>query len=153
MCTFPENCAIESAEMKKNIQRLLLACVLIGGAAILSNSSSKAECDPQDAAVEGDTEIANATCGPKSQLGNVTSTPTSQTATVQVFTDPRTGEMIKPPVGTGIQETKDTLKTSAEGLVETPSLVPGGGEGVNLQGRFNRPVTTTQGVDEKGSSR
>lgn len=135
--------------MKKNIQRLSLAYVLIGGAVVLAPFSSMAECNPQDAAAaEEDAEIANAACGPKSRSGNVINTPASQAATMQVFTDPRTGEVIKPPVGAEKQETKETFKTSAEGLVETPSPVSGGGEVINLQGRFNRPVIT-QGIDGK----
>ena len=135
--------------MRKNIQRLLFVSVLIGGASIVVNSSSMAECDPQNVATAGDADLANATCGPKSRQGNATNTPTPQAATMQVFIDPHTGEVIKPPVGAGMQETKETFKTSAEGLVETPSPVPGGGEVLDLQGRFNRPVTVTQGADGK----
>lgn len=122
------------------MQRLWLVCVLIGGATAGMHSSAKAECEPQDATVTGDAEIATATCGPKAESGKAAHPPTSQAATMQVFTDPRTGEVIKPPVRAGQQETKDTLKTSAEGLVETPSPIPGGGEVLHLQGRFNRPM-------------
>jgi hypothetical protein len=120
----------------------------------LVRSSSMAECDPQqDAATAGDADIANATCGPKSRQGSVTNAPTPQATTMQVFIDPRTGEITKPPAGersaAGMQETQGAISTSAEGLTETLSPVPGGGTVIDLQGRFNRPVTTTQGADGK----
>ena len=44
---------------------------------------------------------------------------------------------------------QEAYSTSHEGLVETPSPVPGGGVMVDLQGRFLSPLTATVGADGK----
>ncbi|MDH3197723.1 MAG: hypothetical protein OEO21_05730 [Candidatus Krumholzibacteria bacterium] len=58
-----------------------------------------------------------------------------------VHIDPATGEFVEPRDGTVPvaldKEMLDALSTSAEGLVETPSPVPGGGVMVDLRGRFH----------------
>ena len=57
-----------------------------------------------------------------------------------VHVDPVTGEFVEPRDGTVPvaldKETLNSLSTSAEGLAETPSPVPGGGVMVDLRGRF-----------------
>lgn len=57
-----------------------------------------------------------------------------------VHVDPVTGEFVAPGDGTVPvtldKEMLNALSTSAEGLVETPSPVPGGGVMVDLRGRF-----------------
>jgi hypothetical protein len=143
--------------MKKDIQPLLLASVLFVGAVTFTSSSLHAECDSRSTAAGGDSEIAHATCGLKSQPGTTTSSSKSQSATMQVFIDPRTGEITQPPAAersaAGMQETVGVINTPAEGLEETSSPVSGGGVVIDLQGRFNRPTTTTQGGDENAAPR
>lgn len=130
------------------MQRLWLVCVLIGGATAGMLSSVKAECEPQDATATGEAEIAAATCGPKAESGKAAHPPTSQAATMQVFTDPRTGEVIPPPMGGAGQTTQEPLPMSTGDFAENPSPVVGGGEVIHLKGRFNRPVAS-QGVETK----
>jgi hypothetical protein len=68
-----------------------------------------------------------------------------------VHIDPATGEFVEPRDGTVPvaldKETLDALSTSAEGLVETPSPVPGGGVMVDLRGRFHSThIAVTDGA-------
>jgi len=76
-------------------------------------------------------------------------------ADIRVYVNPDTGEIIQPPAGAPVAETSKSLEkafsTSAEGLVETPSPVPGGGVILDLQGRFRSPLVATQGSDGKVS--
>lgn len=76
-------------------------------------------------------------------------------AAVRVYTNPNTGEIIQPPAGAPTAETPESLEkafsTSSQGLVETPSPVPGGGVMIDLQGRFRSPLVATQGADGKVS--
>ncbi len=74
-------------------------------------------------------------------------------AGMRVYIDPNTGEILEPPAGAPAAETPESLEkafnTSSEGLVETPSPVPGGGIILDLQGRFRSPLVATQGADGK----
>ncbi len=72
---------------------------------------------------------------------------------MRVYIDPNTGEIQEPPAGAPTAETTESLEkafsTSSEGLVETPSPVPGGGVILDLQGRFRSPLVATQDADGK----
>jgi hypothetical protein len=65
----------------------------------------------------------------------------------RIYIDAATGGIVSEPNGTapvvldpGVQ---NALSTSAEGLVETPSPVPGGGVMVELDGRFQNAMMAT----------
>ena len=58
---------------------------------------------------------------------------------MRIYRDPGTGELGDPPAEAPAQVSlppADALSTSSEGLVETPSPVPGGGVMIDLRGRF-----------------
>jgi hypothetical protein len=65
-----------------------------------------------------------------------------------VYIDPKTGAFLSEPApGTAplqlTPQLRNALSTSHEGLVEVPSSVPGGGVKIDLQGRFQSPLTAT----------
>jgi hypothetical protein len=73
---------------------------------------------------------------------------------MKAFIDPQTGGFVRePPPGTAplvlSPAESNALSTSHQGLVEVPSTVPGGGFKVDLQGRFQSPLTATVGPDGK----
>jgi hypothetical protein len=73
-----------------------------------------------------------------------------------IYIDPQTGALLHAPApGTvPLQLTpalRNALSTSHQGLVETPSAVPGGGVKVDLQGRFQSPLVAT--IDANGNLR
>jgi hypothetical protein len=73
-------------------------------------------------------------------------------AGMRIYRDPVTGELRDPPAEAPAQVSLppyDALSTSSEGLVETPSPVPGGGVMVDLQGRFRSPLIATQDAEGK----
>lgn len=85
--------------------------------------------------------------------------PTEKTAGaapgMTIYIDPQTGAILSEPVpGTvPLQLTpniQNALSTSAQGLVEAPSPVPGGGIAIDLQGRFQNPLFAIIGPDGKG---
>ncbi len=70
---------------------------------------------------------------------------------LRVYVDPVTGEFGAPPPWAARPDEalapQAAYSTSHEGLVETPSPVPGGGVMVDLQGRFRNPVTLMLDAD------
>jgi hypothetical protein len=71
-----------------------------------------------------------------------------------IHVDPQTGAVIPAPApGTAPLELsaqeRNALSTSHEGLTEVQSSVPGGGYSIDLQGRFQSPLTATIGPDGK----
>src|SRR5262245_57755342 len=73
-------------------------------------------------------------------------------AGMTVHVDPQTGALRREPAaGTAplqlSPQLQNALSTSHQGLVETPSPVPGGGIKVDLQGRFQSPLMVTIGSD------
>jgi hypothetical protein len=73
-------------------------------------------------------------------------------AGMRIYRDPVTGELRDPPAEAPAQVPllpDDALSTSSEGLVETPSPMPGGGVKVDLQGRFRSPLIATQDGEGK----
>ena len=61
--------------------------------------------------------------------------------------DPETGQTIAAPGPGQADEPGGVANTSAEGLVEEPSPVPGGGVMVDLQGRFQNAAIVTGDTD------
>jgi hypothetical protein len=73
---------------------------------------------------------------------------------MRAFVDPQTGGLVREPApGTAPLELSpaesNAFSTSHQGLVEAPSTVPGGGFKLDLQGRFQSPLTATVGPDGK----
>jgi hypothetical protein len=73
---------------------------------------------------------------------------------MKAFVDPQTGAFTREPApGTAPLQLspaeRNAFSTSHEGLVEVPSTVPGGGFRLDLQGRFQSPLTATVGPDGK----
>lgn len=73
---------------------------------------------------------------------------------MRVYIDPQTGGFLsEPPPGVTLPELspaeRNALSTSHQGLTETPGTVPGGGVMLDLQGRFQSPLTATVGPDGK----
>lgn len=71
---------------------------------------------------------------------------------MRAYRDPKTGEWVSPPTGVSSAEASasaDALSTSHTGLEVTPSPTPGGGMMIDLQGRFQSPVTATQDAEGK----
>jgi hypothetical protein len=93
--------------------------------------------------------------GQSSSLENATEAkPLGSAPGMRVYIDPQTGGFLsEPPPGVTLPELspgeRNALSTSHQGLVETPSTVPGGGVGLDLQGRFQSPLTATVGPDGK----
>jgi hypothetical protein len=73
---------------------------------------------------------------------------------MKVYVDPQTGAFLKePPQGAAPPELspveRNAFSTSHQGLVEEQNPAPGGGVRLNLQGRFQSPLTVTVGPDGK----
>ena len=82
--------------------------------------------------------------------------PPSGAAGMKVFIDPQSGNILSEPVpgAEPLELTPQELNarsTSDQNLVEVPSPVPGGGVGVNLQGRFQSPLIGT--IDANGHAK
>lgn len=79
-------------------------------------------------------------------------TPAARAAGYVVHIDPATGRVAEPSLSTVPitidEEWSNRLSTSSQGLVETPSPVPGGGTMVDLQGRFQNAFVAA--VDDTG---
>jgi len=86
---------------------------------------------------------------------SVAQSPTpSGTAGWKVYVDPQTGVIRDGPApGTvpppSSPQEQNASSTSSEGLVQVPSPVPGGGVGMDLQGRFQSRLIGTIGADGK----
>ena len=71
-----------------------------------------------------------------------------------IHVDPQTGAILKEPAPGTVPlqlspQLTNSLSTSHQGLVETPSAVAGGGVKVDLQGRFQNPLIVTIDADGK----
>jgi hypothetical protein len=99
---------------------------------------------------------------PGSSQGPGTPTPASSDATsasaraaaggMKIHIDPQTGALTKDAAPTAplslSPAEQNAFSTSHQGLVETPSPVPGGGVMIDLQGRFQHPLSAT--IDDAG---
>jgi hypothetical protein len=71
------------------------------------------------------------------------------------YIDPETGEITDTPRTTKqapielSPELENAMSTSSEGLVEEKSPLPGGGDYIELKGRFQSPLIGTQDKDKK----
>lgn len=82
-----------------------------------------------------------------------TSTGTAASG-LTIFIDPQSGAIRSTPAPGTVPleippQQRATFSTSAAGLVEVPSPVPGGGVSVDLQGRFQSPLIVTVTPDGK----
>jgi hypothetical protein len=71
---------------------------------------------------------------------------------MKVYIDPQTGAFLSepapgtvPPAASAAE--RNAFSTSHQGLVEVPSSVPGGGVRLDIQGRFQSPLTAKVGSD------
>ena len=129
------------------VSSLLASLTVLGlaGPAALAAEASSIGC-PEIVQV-GPTPADTAT----PQTGDPQGTADQQGASgFRAYVDPETGELIEPPDDAPVEEPPAAaFSTSHEGLVETPSPVPGGGVMVDLKGRFRSPLTATVGADGK----
>jgi len=143
----------ENGKLKRAKNRLLTSALALSAAFAVGM--------PQVISAEAQQTSSEAT--PASSTVTVTEKHEEKTARtpegaagMRVNIDPNTGEIQEPPVGAPTAETMESLEraasTSSEGLVETPSPVPGGGVILDLQGRFRNPLVATQGADGKIST-
>ena len=77
-------------------------------------------------------------------------------AGMTIYVDPQTGAILREPAPGAVPlqltpQLRNSLSTSHQGLVETPSSVAGGGVKLDLQGRFQNPLIVT--IDADGNVR
>ena len=71
-----------------------------------------------------------------------------------IYVDPQTGQFVKEPAPGTVPlqlppHIQNAFSTSDQGLFLEPSSVPGGGEMINLQGRFRSPLFATTDANGK----
>jgi hypothetical protein len=109
-------------------------------------------------AVSGDVTDAGLTSpagasapAPTSPDSTSTSAPAAASG-MTIHIDPQTGALTKEAAPTAplslSPAEQNAFSTSHQGLVETPSPVPGGGVMIDLQGRFQHPLSAT--IDDAG---
>lgn len=119
-----------TAKAARELLTLAVLSVLIACGADTSTPGPERTLEPGD---------AEATSAPK------------VSAAQRIYIDPETGEVTTPPPrkrGEEPDPSSSAFSTSHEGLVETPSPVPGGGTKIDLKGRFRSPLSAT--VDDHG---
>ena len=97
-----------------------------------------------------DTPALSSATAAEGQGEKAASTPEGS-AGMRVYRDPKTGRFEVPPADASAAEAlppSPASSTSHEGLVETPSPVPGGGILIDLQGRFRSSLKAT--IDPNG---
>ncbi|MHC5212517.1 MAG: hypothetical protein ACYTG2_17530 [Planctomycetota bacterium] len=67
---------------------------------------------------------------------------------MMIYKDPLTGEFVPAPAGAFAGQLTERTETSSVGLLKFPSPVPGGGDIVRLDGRFQNFVKVA--VDDEG---
>ena len=70
----------------------------------------------------------------------------NKTAATKLHINPQTGEFVTPPKGPSVKAPSaraNMFNASSQGLTKRASKVPGGGEWVDLEGRFRSPLTLT----------
>jgi hypothetical protein len=93
-------------------------------------------------------EEAQPSLSPPPARAGVDVPPSNDVPGMKVYIDPQTGAFLSEPApGAAPLELspaeRNVLSTSHQGLVEAPSSVPGGGVKLDLQGRFQSPLTAT----------
>lgn len=127
---------MKQSQLTKNVWLMLVA-----GTVSMGVASTALACDTKKSATTGQQAVAPGTADQPAAAG------------MTVHIDPQTGEVVEPPAQeppqSELQAGDPTTSTSSAGLVAEPSPVPGGGIGINLQGRFQSPLVATQGSDGK----
>ena len=132
----------------RTVATVLATLTVLGGAGAAAVAAETTSIDCQETAqagprpAGGDTAVAPA--------GQEEAVPVQQgTSGFRAYIDPETGQLTVPPEDAPAEEpTAAALATSDEGLVAVPSPVPGGGNVVDLKGRFRSPLMAT--VDAEG---
>jgi len=140
----------ESANLKRARHRLLASALALS-ASFAVGIPPVLSAESQQTSSEATPASSTATVAEKH--GEKTARTPEGAAGMRVDIDPNTGEIQEPPAGAPAAGMTESLEkassTSSEGLVETPSPVPGGGVILDLQGRFRSPLVATQGADGK----
>lgn len=136
----------------KRVARGLLAG-LLGVAACLAVAATPAFPGEAPPVSSGLAQTGSGTSVPQPPAENPAGTPGAASG-MRVYVDPQTGGFLKEPAPGHVPlelspRLQDALSTSHEGLVETPSPVPGGGVKLDLKGRFQSPAFGTIGADGK----
>lgn len=132
-------------------RRLLIAWFVAGAGVAVAAQPALSDEGPPALSAQTQTE-SGARAVP--QAGGKPAAGTEGASGMTIHIDPRTGAILKEPVPGTVPlkltpQLKNALSKSHEGLVETPSSVPGGGVKVDLQGRFQSPLVVTIDADGK----
>jgi hypothetical protein len=129
--------------------RFLWTAVISLSMCSIMNSSSVLACDVKSSVKGQPMPVGES----HTQKSTAPTGAIAQSTGMKVSIDPQTGEVVEPPIAgppaAESQALEGAFSTSAEGLVETPSPVPGGGMLLDLQGRFQSPVVAAPGADGK----
>jgi hypothetical protein len=140
--------------MKKHVneaRRRLLTSILALSASLAVGVPPAASAEPQQTGCE-ETRGPLSTTAAK-EADEKTAGISGGAGAMRVEIDPQTGEIVEPSAGVPAAEVpgslEDAFRTSSEGLEETSSPVPGGGEMIDLRGRFRSPLAATQDAEGK----
>lgn len=133
------------ASRKSTVCTTLLTGLVVAGACFLLGIPPAVAGDPTDHG------SPPGPAAPASSESTSTGAP-SAAGGMKIHIDPQTGALTKEapptaPLSLSPAE-QNAFSTSHQGLVETPSPVPGGGVMIDLQGRFQHPLSAT--IDDAG---
>lgn len=124
---------------------------MLGSQSAIAGGPPQVRCDENAQQIGPEGARAGVTIE-KGDRGQVADAP-QESPGMRAYIDPVTGEFGVPPPGEAPSPEAlapgAAYSTSDEGLVETPSPVPGGGVMIDLQGRFRGPLTATLDADGK----
>jgi hypothetical protein len=134
---------------RKRVTHGLLMGLLVAGVALADQPASPGE-RPQ--APSDETRTGSGASAGQPPAEKPAARPGVSGMTIHI--DPKTGALLKEPAPGAVPlqltpQLRNALSTSHQGLVETPSLVPGGGVKIDLQGRFQSPLLITIDADGK----
>lgn len=137
---------------RKRVTRRLLGS-LLGAAACFAVAAQPAFPADAQPAPSGPTQTGPGASIPQPPAEKPAAVPAGGDG-MTVYIDPQTGAFLKEPAPGHVPlqlspQLQDAVSTSHEGLVETPSPVPGGGVKVDLKGRFQSPLFGTIDADGK----
>jgi hypothetical protein len=104
------------------------------------------------AVLSGQPQTGSGTSGPPPPAEKPAAVPEGASGMI-IHIDPQRGELRKTPAPGTVPlqlspQERNAFSTSHQGLVQVPSLVPGGGVKLDLQGRFQSPLVVT--IDPEG---